>query len=296
MKRNIFNATFEESLNLKDDSLIDYMDKDTHKLPDPSTQSEKSKARIFGYIIVIFMIGTAFLISFICTKGFEGKLGESPFPKPNINFLPLKIFWVLFFVWLCITLIFRDRGEYFMSRFKGLFNMNTYIIWLVIEINLFFITFFSTTLTISVIISFFLILLFLAYFIFQNKIRTIKNILFTEHYEQNKLDKFFEKIITTIIKYGSIIVTVGIIWKIIFPNSVGRTDTIGLITFVLICIFVDIVLIFAEAYLLFPYLLYGYYKEKYSEDYRLYEGKTQLEWYGEKYFDKYIKGTKLEGK
>lgn len=46
----------------------------------------------------------------------------------------------------------------------------------------------------------------------------------------------------------------------------------------------------------FPCIIQGYYLHKYSEEYRDLEGKTQLEWYGEKYFNKYIKGTNKEEK
>ena len=52
---------------------------------------------------------------------------------------------------------------------------------------------------------------------------------------------------------------------------------------------------FAESHLYFPYLLQGYYKQKYTEQYRNWEGKAQLEWYGEEVIStKHIKGTAKE--
>ncbi len=39
--------------------------------------------------------------------------------------------------------------------------------------------------------------------------------------------------------------------------------------------------IHSKTYLFFPYLLHGYYKYKYPEEYREWESKTQLEWYQE---------------
>ncbi|WP_233278886.1 hypothetical protein [Floricoccus tropicus] len=87
-----------------------------------------------------------------------------------------------------------------------------------------------------------------------------------------------------------------IVGKFVFPSLSGHTDIFGFICLVGMWIIINIGLIMLNVYMFYPYLLYGYYKEKYSEEYRLYEGKTQLEWYGEKYFDKYIKGTKLEEK
>ncbi|MDY4307791.1 hypothetical protein SNF32_13025 [Enterococcus mundtii] len=97
------------------------------------------------------------------------------------------------------------------------------------------------------------------------------------------------------IKYGWIVVIVVMVWKIVFPDSDEvRTDFVGFISTLGLWIAMNIVMIFGEAYLFFPYLLHGYYKHKYSEEYRNFEGKTQLEWYGEKYFNKHIKGTDKE--
>lgn len=58
------------------------------------------------------------------------------------------------------------------------------------------------------------------------------------------------------------------------------------------CHFVgNIYTILMESYLLFPCITEGYYSNKYAEEYRDWEGKTKIEWYGEKYFDKHIEGT-----
>lgn len=56
------------------------------------------------------------------------------------------------------------------------------------------------------------------------------------------------------------------------------------------------VIIAAEIYVKFPYQVQGYYKCKYTEEYRQREGKSQIEWYGEKYFNKHILGTSKEDK
>lgn len=83
--------------------------------------------------------------------------------------------------------------------------------------------------------------------------------------------------------------------EVFFPNSGEvRTDFVGFISMLGMWLAMDIVIIFAESYLYFPYLLQGYYKQKYAEQYRDLEGKAQLEWYGEKYFNKHIKGTAKE--
>ncbi|WP_438723877.1 hypothetical protein [Enterococcus sp. AZ172] len=106
---------------------------------------------------------------------------------------------------------------------------------------------------------------------------------------------FIKKIIQMVMSYGWIVVIIVMIWKFIFPSgNTSRTDMIGFINIFAMWIAFNIAVILAEAYLFFPYLLHGYYKHKYSEEYRNFEGKTQLEWYGEKYFNKHIKGTDKE--
>ncbi|MDO2410327.1 hypothetical protein QUB72_02590 [Enterococcus faecium] len=98
-------------------------------------------------------------------------------------------------------------------------------------------------------------------------------------------------------KYGWIIVIVVIVWKFFFPNDDGiKSDIFGFVSVLGMWFACNIGFIVAEAYLFFPYLLHGYYKYKYPEEYREWEGKTQLEWYGEKYFNKHIKGTEKEEK
>lgn len=99
------------------------------------------------------------------------------------------------------------------------------------------------------------------------------------------------------VKYSSIVVIIGFIWNFIFPSGdAPRTDMTGFIEILAMWLALDIGFIIAQAYLLFPYLLHGYYRHKYSEEYRNLEGQTQLEWYGEKYFNKHIKGTDKEEK
>ena len=62
--------------------------------------------------------------------------------------------------------------------------------------------------------------------------------------------------------------------KAIFPNAGDtRTDIVGFIEMIGIWVILDIGFIAAEAYLFFPYLLHGYYKYKYPEEYRKWEGK-----------------------
>nr|WP_242586649.1 hypothetical protein [Enterococcus sp. DIV0869a] len=286
------NASFEESLNLSDDSLISFMEKDTS-----NRGIYNGKNKIGITIIAIIMFSFNFFISMIVQIGIDGKLGESTLPQPDINFLPLWVPIGLLIIWLVIWLLLKRNNYYRISIYRRMLTINNYMIWLILEANLFFLTFFLTTLTFFGAVAIFCFLALTGYIIFRSKARSLENNLFGEKLKLDKIDDFIQKIINFLFKYGWIVVIIVILWKFIFPNTTGvRTDIVGLVGVIAMWLIVDIAFIFAEAYLFLPYLLYGYYKNKYPEEYRKWEGKTQLEWYGEKYFNKHIKGTEKEEK
>lgn len=294
--KQLFNATFEESLNLSDDTFVAFMNKDVNRLPDP-TGGKKVVARVIGVLLLAFLIGINYLIVVISTKISAGELGPSRLPAPDINFLPMWLFYLLFCIWLTLVFIFRDRGEYYFTRIRGQFNLNLYIFWLVLEMNLLFITVFLKPLTILGMLFLLGVIGLVGYLVFRTKKRTIEYVLYEVERKKGKIDRLVDQVMKLAMKYGWGIVTVGIIWKFVFPNSSEvRIDFFGFISMLGMWIAMDIVIIFAESYLYFPYLLQGYYKQKYTEQYRNWEGKTQLEWYGEKYFNKHIKGTVKEVK
>ncbi|MGY3746779.1 hypothetical protein ACWN8P_05930 [Vagococcus salmoninarum] len=292
----LMSADFESSLNLLDDNFVQYMNKDVNSLPDPAGR-KKVQVQIFGLLLVVLLIGINYLISYLTTKGSKGELGESPFPKPPINFLPVWLFFVLLIIWILLVLIFRDRGELYLSRYRGQLNLNYYIIWLVIETNLFFLTFSYVSLTIFGTLALVFMVVFIGYAIVRSKLKSLNELLFVINFKNNKIDNFIQHSLNFIMKYGWVAVIIIMIWKVLFPNTAGgRTDIVGFIGIITMWFLMNIAVIVVESYLILPYLLYGYYQYKYPEEYREWEGKTQLEWYGEKYFNKHIKGTEKEEK
>lgn len=69
--KQLFNATFEESLNLCDDTFVTFMNKDVNQLPDP-TGGKKVVARVIGVLLLVFLIGINYLIAVISTKISKG--------------------------------------------------------------------------------------------------------------------------------------------------------------------------------------------------------------------------------
>ncbi|MGX7243911.1 DUF4176 domain-containing protein [Enterococcus quebecensis] len=285
-QKNIMTASFEKSLNLSDDNFIKYMIEDTKE-----RKIFNGKSKIGVTLISIFLIGILYVLAIFSTKGIETPFKDSPVPQPTINFLPIWLFGILLIVWFAFWGYSSSKSYLNEKMFANFFNAHNFLIWIVIEANLLFLTFFLKSLTIIGIIILF------GYTILISKKQSLEKQLFNIKSETNKVDNTMHKIIHYMLKYGWLIILLWIVWKFIFPNTDGaRTDMMGFIGIVAMWIAIDIGFIVLEAYLFLPYLLYGYYRYKYPEEYRDWEGKTQIEWYGEKYFNKHIKGTEKEEK
>ncbi|WP_029677154.1 hypothetical protein [Enterococcus faecalis] len=285
--KKLFNATFEQSLNLEDDKLIKYMQKDVER---PDVKEKPILLKVLAVVMIMLLYGIAALADF-STK-YSDK--NSFLQKGSINFLPISLFWLFLGVYVLVwiyTLLKRYDASKFFCAYVNSVNI---LIWLVVELNLLFVTLFLKSLTIFGVVILISIIMAIGYKIFGIKKVALENVLYVT-IKRKKADRNPNKLIEFVMKYGWGIILIVIIWKAIFPNAGDtRTDIVGFIEMIGIWVILDIGFIAAEAYLFFPYLLHGYYKYKYPEEYRKWEGKTQLEWYGEKYFNKHIKGTKKE--
>ncbi|MGL9754505.1 hypothetical protein IGK08_002609 [Enterococcus sp. DIV1286c] len=278
--KKLFNASFEQSIKLLDDQLIIYM----IEKGDPKSLRSRPILNTFFSIVI-------FSIIYLISRLFYHQDPNSPVGRAEINFFPSWLVAIFLFLWL-LCIVFIKRFVYKeISQVVFLLNANNLLIIMLLSANLLCITFFLKPLTLIGLTVLLGLVLLVSCVIFINKKRSIEYVLYGTGRKKDMLAMLVEKAI----KYGWIVVIVVMVWKIVFPDSDEvRTDFVGFISTLGLWIAMNIVMIFGEAYLFFPYLLHGYYKHKYSEEYRNFEGKTQLEWYGEKYFNKHIKGTDKE--
>lgn len=282
----MMTASFEESLVLQDDDIVKYM----VEKGDPKKLYKRP-------ILKIFLILPCIAILYGLTYFYFHHDPDSPVPIPTINFLPQWLFYILFISWSVSILLMNKNNVFYLKQEKYHFHSNNFLIWLILEVNLLFLTFFFSSLTIFGVIIFFSLITLIGYAVFRSKSRSLNKQLFNSEMANDKLDDLIQKMMKFLMKYGWLAVIGVVLWKFIFPNTTGvRTDIVGFIGVVAMWFIMDVAIIVAEAYLFLPYLLYGYYKYKYPEDYRKWENKSQLEWYGKKYFNKHIKGTELEEK
>jgi putative membrane protein len=104
-----------------------------------------------------------------------------------------------------------------------------------------------------------------------------------------------KKFIEVITGLGGIIIVGWLALKFLFPQ-VGevKADFLGTISFIGMVFFGNLITLGMVVVMILPYSLYGYYRNKYSEEYREFEGKSLEEWYGKKYLKKHKE--LLEGK
>ena len=100
------------------------------------------------------------------------------------------------------------------------------------------------------------------------------------------------KILST---YGTSILGIALLVKIIFGGQLSKiSDPMKGVGFLLMWIILNIAVIALIIFMEFPSYLQAYYKWKYPEEYREWEGKTLEEWYGKKYLKKHKELLKNE--
>ena len=80
----------------------------------------------------------------------------------------------------------------------------------------------------------------------------------------------------------------AVIIKIILSHSgIAVSQSLTLLGMFLTWIIIDIGLLAMVIFMEFPFFLEGYYKIKYPEEYRDWEGKSVEDWYGKRYLKKH---------
>lgn len=110
----------------------------------------------------------------------------------------------------------------------------------------------------------------------------------TRLYEKQTDNGSQSKQIQLVTGFAGGIVAIWMVLKFFFPQ-IGevRTDIIGVVLVIGMIFLMNVIFLAMYFILLLPYSLYGYYRNKYSEEYREFEGKSLEEWYGKKYLKKH---------
>lgn len=290
-KKSLFQGSFEESLNLQDDPISGEF---SNKNLASAQEKEKYRGTLKSYVwltvlTIVFIIGPNWLITAL-TNYLYHHSEDSPLLPPVHNFLPNWLFIIFLLVWLLLILFGKRFSQQFILIYRGQFHLFvTFLIWLIVEMNLFLLTFLYSTMKATGTILFFVLFGLMCYIIVRSRRTSLLSLLYGKQEDaqgaQDWLGTLFHKVGAFIFKYGFGVIVVLLIFRLIFPQMIGFSlDILGVL---LIWFVGDLLFVMLEIYLIFPFMLQGYYKWKYPEDYREWEGQSVKEWYGKAYMKKH---------
>ena len=286
-KRSIFSASFEESLNLEDDGFLQYQKGNVFSKLETYYREGKSKLVLHIQNIVFTLIGPViinFMILVFSLSLHNSDPKDLRLPIYQHPLLTAEVYLVCFLIWVFIILIGKVFRKAFILPYRNHFHVITFLIWLSLEFNLLAIDMSLPTLSIWMVAAIFVFITILAYFMFSLEIESLKKLM----YGNGSGSSLRNKIANKIAIYGMSFLGIGVIINFIIKSFSIKFSTslegLGLlITWIILNIAVIAMLIYIE----FPSYLQAYYKWKYPEEYREWEGKTVEEWYGKRYLKKH---------
>ena len=286
-KRSIFSASFEESLNLEDDGFLQYQKGNVFSKLETYYREGKSKLVLHIQNIVFTLIGPViinFMILVFSLSLHNSDPKDLRLPIYQHPLLTAEVYLVCFLIWVFIILIGKVFRKAFILPYRNHFHVITFLIWLSLEFNLLAIDMSLPTLSIWMVAAIFVFITILAYFMFSLEIENLKKLM----YGNGSGSSLRNKIANKIAIYGMSFLGIGVIINFIIKGFSIKFSTslegLGLlITWIILNIAVIAMLIYIE----FPSYLQAFYKWKYPEEYREWEGKTVEEWYGKKYLKKH---------
>ena len=286
-KKSLFTASFEESLNLEDDGFLQYQKQDYYNKLGKAFKKGKPSFwfGIKTFILsLLFPIGVNFMLLVFAMSLHDSDPKDLRLPVSQYPLLTVDLYLLCLLIWLLLILMGKFFKQTFILPYRYRFHIITFMIWSMVEFNLLAITMSLPILTKWGILVFFGLLVFLAYVMLRTELRSLKKLIYGEVQSPSLLDKIAKGIAI----YGAGILGLAVIINSIFKafsiNFSTSITALGLfIWWILINIGVIAMIVFME----FPYFLEGYYKWKYPEEYREWEGKSVEEWYGKSYLKKH---------
>ena len=285
-KKSIFKASFEESLNLEDDGFVQYQKGNVFSKLEIYYREGKSKLVLHIQNIVLTLIGPViinFMILVFSLSLHDSDPKDLRLPIYQHPLLTAEVYLVCFLIWVFIILIGKVFRKAFILPYRNHFHVITFLIWLSLEFNLLAIDMSLPTLSVWMVAAIFVFIFILAYFMFSLEIESLKKLMYGNGSSSSPRNKTVNKIAIYGMSFLGIVVIINFIIKSFSMKFSTSLEGLGLlITWIILNIAVIAMLIYIE----FPSYLQAFYKWKYPEEYREWEGKSAEEWYGKKYLTK----------
>ena len=279
-KKSLFKASFEESLNLEDDGFLQYQKKDYYNKLGKAFKKGRPSFwfGIKTFILsLLFPIGANFMLLAVTLSLQNSDPKDLRLPVSQYPLLTVELYLICLLIWLLLVLMGKFFKRTFILPYRYRFHIITFIIWFVFEFNLLATTMSLPILSIWGILVFFGLLAFLAYVMLRTELRSLKKRMYGEVKSPTLLDKIAKGIAI----YGAGILGLAVIVNFIFKAfSINFSSSVTVLGLFIFWILSNIGVIAMIVFMEFPFFLEGYYKWKYPEEYREWEGKTVEEWYG----------------
>ena len=286
-KKSLFKASFEESLNLEDDGFLQYQKKDYYNKLGKAFKKGRPSFwfGIKTFILsLLFPIGANFMLLAVTLSLQNSDPKDLRLPVSQYPLLTVELYLICLLIWLLLVLMGKFFKRTFILPYRYRFHIITFIIWFVFEFNLLATTMSLPILSIWGILVFFGLLAFLAYVMLRTELRSLKKRL----YGEIKSATLQDKIAKGIAVYGAGVLGLAVIINHILKGfSINFSSSVTVLGLFIFWILSNIGVIAMIVFMEFPFFLEGYYKWKYPEEYREWEGKTVEEWYGKKYLKKH---------
>ena len=286
-KKSLFKASFEESLNLEDDGFLQYQKKDYYNKLGKAFKKGRPSFwfGIKTFILsLLFPIGANFMLLAVTLSLQNSDPKDLRLPVSQYPLLTVELYLICLLIWLLLVLMGKFFKRTFILPYRYRFHIITFIIWFVFEFNLLATTMSLPILSIWGILVLFGLQVLLTYVMLRTEVRSLKKRMYGEVKSPTLLDKIAKGIAI----YGAGILGLAVIVNFIFKAfSINFFSSVTLLGLFIFWILSNIGVIAMIVFMEFPFFLEGYYKWKYPEEYREWEGKTVEEWYGKKYLKKH---------
>ena len=280
MKKSIFKASFEESLNLLDDGFLQYQKKDYYNKLGKAFKKGRPSFwfGIKTFILsLLFPIGANFMLLAVTLSLQNSDPKDLRLPVSQYPLLTVELYLICLLIWLLLVLMGKFFKRTFILPYRYRFHIITFIIWFVFEFNLLATTMSLPILSIWGILVLFGLQVLLTYVMLRTEVRSLKKRMYGEVKSPTLLDKIAKGLAI----YGAGILGLAVIVNFIFKAfSINFSSSVTVLGLFIFWILSNIGVIAMIVFMEFPFFLEGYYKWKYPEEYREWEGKTVEEWYG----------------
>ena len=229
-KKSIFEASLEESLNLLDDGISGKYAEDLYQ---NALKKEKYRGTLKSYVwlvilTILFIIGPNWLIVALNNHLFyHVNPSDLTVGLSEINFLPYWAFWMGLAIWILLIILGKRFYQQFLLIYRGQFHfMVSFIIWLLIEFNLFLMNLLYGLIGYVAMFVFEGLILFTIIYMIRDKSTSLLNLLYGGTEIESPTDRVFNRVFRFIVKYGGIVVALWIIFRMIFSDSIRNVDSL----------------------------------------------------------------------